>query len=146
SGKLLAKSDVGGYTQYGRGTFSWEPSDTEELPAVLFAHDAGIEALDPLSGVVRRHLSDVGAWQLRVSSDGAVLVANLPNLDVQRSELAFYGWAEGALVPALRLRLSERVDGVDLSADKTRLALSFYPSGSVELYDLKERALLVSER
>lgn len=145
SGKLLSSSEVKGYAQYGRGAFMWQPGPSAQ-PAVVFAHDGGIDAIDPPTGVVLRRLADESAWQLRGSEDGAVLGANLPNIDSQTSILVFYGWrADGSLVPALALRFAERVDGFDLSRDKSLLAVSYYPSDTVELLDLRSRKLLWSQ-
>jgi WD40 repeat protein len=142
SGKLLAKSEVTGYAQYGRGAFVWQPGVSAQ-PSVLFAHDGGIEALDPLTGAPLRRLSDESAWQLRSSDDGAILGANLPNIDSQTSILVLYAWRpDGSLVPALALRFAERVDGFDLSEDKALLAVSHYPSDTVALLDLRNRRLL----
>jgi hypothetical protein len=146
SGKLLGSSEVTGYAQFGRGTFMWQPGPWLE-PAVLFADEGGIKAIDPLSGVELRRLSEESAWQLRSSDDAAVLVANLPNIDTQTSILVLYAWRPNGLtlVPTMALRFSERVDGFDLSADKTLLVVSQYPSDTVELLDLKNRRLVWSQ-
>jgi WD40 repeat protein len=45
----------------------------------------------------------------------------------------------------MALRFAERVDGFDLSADKSLLAVSQYPSDTVQLLDLKNRRLVWSQ-
>jgi WD40 repeat protein len=141
SGRLLASNPVSGYAQYGRGEFVWQ-SGSGTPPPVLFAHAAGIDALDALTGRSARQLSPEGAWELRFSDDGAVLIANESNLDLQTSRLVCYAVSDAGLEPRLRLRFSERVDGFDLSPDNALLAVTYYPSNSVELFDLRQGRLL----
>ncbi|HEY6077988.1 MAG TPA: WD40 repeat domain-containing protein [Polyangiaceae bacterium] len=146
SGKLLSSSEVTGYSQFGRGTFMWQPGPWLQ-PSVIFANDGGIRAIDPPTGVTLSQLSEESAWQLRGSDNGAVLGANLPNIDNQSSILVFYAWRPDGktLVPALALRFAERVDGFDLSMDNTLLAVSLYPSDTVQLLDLRSRRLMWSQ-
>lgn len=143
--ELLFTAPIPAYEPYGRGDFLFWPRQTEnELPPITVSTSDSIAILDPASKETRSLFEGRGAWQMRWSDDGGVLMAALADIATQTSTLRFFQVCEGGacLEPILSLRFDERVDGFDLSPNGSRLAVSYYPSDSVEMLDLRDRRLL----
>lgn len=132
---------VEGYEKFGRGDFVFWPFG-EGQPSVVFAGERGLVLVD--TGTARTAmLSDQPAYALRWTDDHRVLGATLSVIPAQRSRIAFYGVEDArALEPLVVLDFAERVEEWDLDFAKRRLAVTYYPSNTVEVLDLADRRAL----
>ncbi len=151
-GQLRSRAVLDFIEEYGRGDvlFWRRPS---ELPLVVVGDPHGLSLRDATTGTERSRLATRGAWQLRFSANGEVLMADLPVIPdgagpgAQRSELAFYRpRPDDSVETELVLRFDERVDAFDLDGRHARLAVLYYPSGDAELIDLAERRVIWTAR
>jgi WD40 repeat protein len=148
SGKLLSSPVLRHIPQWGRADVLFWPRPVEPPLAVLADPD-GITLRDLATGAERVVLSTKGSWQIRFSENHEVLMAALPFIpergapSEQSSELVFYRVAaDDRLETELVLGFRERIDSFDLDAGHGRLAALFYPSGELEVYDLRVRRVL----
>ncbi len=143
--KLVFTSPIVGYAPYERGDFLfWPASFGDSPPSILVATKDAIALLDPSSGARQTLVQDRGAYHMKWSDDKKILMASLADIPGQTSTLEFFQASEKrrALETILSLTFDERVDGFDLSPDGRRLAVSYYPSDSVEMLDLRDGRLL----
>lgn len=134
-GQLVSRFPVPGFSQFGRGSFSFFPG--QGRPRVLAATDNGLDLYDALSGDLVAHLDDQPTWAVRWSIGRRVLLALSSDIGTQTSSLIlFEALAEGRLAPLAHAASDERIDGVDLSDDGQLLAVTTYPSNSLQLIDL----------
>lgn len=146
SGKLLSAPVLDFIEQWGRGDVLFWPRPADPLLAVVGA-PGGVTLRDTTTGAERALLSSRGSWQLRFSANGEVLMASLPFIpdhpappSAQRSELAFYRVVDNDRIETeLVLAFDERVDAFDLDSRHERLAVLLFPSGDLEVYDLRAR-------
>jgi WD40 repeat protein len=143
SGKLLSQPLLDFIEQWGRGDVLFWPRPGHEPPLAVVADPRGLSLRDTVTGAERSVLSSKGSWQIRFSANREVLMANLPFIPqggAQSSELSFYRLTpDDRLETELVLGFEERVDSFDLDATHGRLAVLFYPSGDLEVFDLRER-------
>jgi WD40 repeat protein len=140
-GALVSRFPVKGFTQFAGGSFAFYPGAGR--PRVLAANEQGIALYDGLSGEWLSTLCDQPTFQLRLVLEKRLLIANLSDLRTQSSRLAFFEvLPEPGLVELGQLESQERIDGYDLSDDGRLLAMSTYPSNSVQLLNLSTPSLL----
>lgn len=134
SGQLLSKAQVPGFKAWGRANFGIWPSSESTLGALIAeAGEGPTRLLDPSTGQEVRKLGADAAWDLRWAAQYAVLGAVHSAIPAQTSSLSFYA-PDASLVMQLSSR--ERIDDWALSADGRLLAVTYYPSNSVEVIDL----------
>lgn len=134
SGQLLSKAPVPGFKAWGRANFGLWPSDESTLGAlVIQAGEGATQLLDPTSGQTVRQLTEDPAWDLRWTAQREFLGAVQSAIPAQTSTLSFYS-PDATL--AMQLSSRERIDDWALSADGKLLAVTYYPSNSVEVIDL----------
>ena len=105
-------------------------------PQFLYAKEDGLVLSDALSPGKTAQLSDAWIRLMRWSSDRSTLVA-LPRADASSaSTLEFYERREQALHLLGKLHFTGRVDAWDLSRDNRLLAVAYYPSSRVQVFDL----------
>jgi hypothetical protein len=137
----IAKVAVEGYAQFGRGDFVFWPFGGGQ-PSVVFASERGLVLVD--TGTARTAmLSTEPADTLRWTDDHRVLGGTISTIPAQRSRIVFYGINDAhTLEPLVVLDFAERVEEWDLDRAKRRLAVTYYPSNTVEALDLADRKAL----
>ncbi|MCA9640105.1 MAG: hypothetical protein KC492_05395, partial [Myxococcales bacterium] len=139
TGALVSKAATPGFKPWGRDVFGLWPDAQSPLGAwVIFAGDHSLQLLDPKSGEVKREIAQSFAWDLRWTRNHEVLGATYARIPAQTSALSFFD-AKGSLL--LTLEGKERIEDWALSADGKLMAVTYYPSNSVELIDLEAGAV-----
>ncbi len=112
-------------------------------PLFLLGKSDGLWMMSAASGDTVSLLDGTRVTAMRWSPDRRILVAAASDISTQTSVLTFY-YRQGPrhLEKLGVVRFPERVDGWDLSRDNRLLAVTYYPSDTLELIDLhKEEAL-----
>ncbi|MGE0326888.1 MAG: WD40 repeat domain-containing protein [Polyangiaceae bacterium] len=139
NGRLLSKAPTPGFKPWGRDVFELWPSAESSLGAwVIFAGDHSLQLLDPSSGEVKKEIAQTVACELRWTRNHELLGAAYARIPAQTSALSFFD-QQGTLL--LTLESKERVEDWALSADGKLMAVTYYPSNSVELIDLEAGAV-----
>ena len=108
-------------------------------PRFIFGNEEGITLYDALTGEMVQRLSRTPCWEMRWSDDRTILMANLPRIPAQTSQLAFYEVAgPESLTLSRTYSFDKRMDGWDLACENRLLAATFYPSDDIRLYDLAQ--------
>ena len=136
--KLVGNWPVPGFTagNFERGTALPWTTDSEE-PLYLVGNSQGLNLFDALTGELVAELDPGSVWEMRWSPDGKVLVCVRSEIPAQTSEMTFFVLdGPRSLRKVKTVYFEERIDGWDLSDDNRYLALTFYPSDSLDLVDL----------
>jgi WD40 repeat protein len=140
---LESRRLLGNYPMYSAGTFDrgeamfWRGPGSE--PRFIFGNEEGITLYDALTGKMVQRLSQTPCWEMRWSDDRTILMANLPRIPAQTSQLAFYEVAgPESLTLSRTYSFDKRMDGWDLACGNRLLAATFYPSDDIRLYDLAQ--------
>ena len=106
-------------------------------PRFIFGSEDGIALYDALTGEMVRRLSRTPCWELRWSDDRSILMANLPCIPAQTSQLVFYEVAgPESLIMSRTYSFDKRMDGWDLACGNRLLAatLTVYTGASPRQY------------
>lgn len=146
SKKLLGNYSFGQQEFENAPVLPWIPAHGSAVgneDSFLLGSSGGLSLYAATTGLLRKQLSELPFDLLAWSPDAQVLVARVSNEDNGGSTLVFFQRTgpEG-LTQLGELDLAERVDAYDLSRDNRLLAVSYYPSGNVEIFDLREGATL----
>ncbi len=140
---LESRRLLGNYPMYPAGTFDrgqamfWRGPGSESR--FIFGNEDGIALYDARTGEMVRQLSRTPCWELRWSDDRSILMANLPRIPAQTSQLVFYEVAgPESLTLSRTYSFDNRMDGWDLACENRLLAATFYPSDDIRLYDLAQ--------
>lgn len=138
------KRRVGNYSVPGFSPGSFERGDVLFWPsmirgyAFLIGNTRGLNLYSTLTGEHLETLDDRQVWDMRWSPDGRYLVCNLSDIGTQTSRLTFFEIGpEGDLAEIRSVAMEERVDDWALSPDNTLMAVTYYPSDTLELVDLR---------
>ncbi len=140
--KLIGNYSVDGFVpgEFMRGSVTRWPGEANGGPAFLVGNTKGLALYSMLDGTKIKQLADHEVWDMRWSADGRHLICTLSDTNTQRSVLSFYERDGETITLVAQLGMPERVDGVVLSRDKTQMAITNYPSNTIELFDLKTGA------
>lgn len=147
SKKLVGNYPLG-QTQFdGTPVLPWIPahsSTVENEDSFLLGTKQGLSLHDATTGHLQKQLSAESFDLLSWSADGQILGARVRIKGNGGSDLVFFQRTGPDQISALgRLNFGERVDAWDLSRDNRLLALSYYPSKTVEVIDLHEDITLI---
>jgi len=140
--RLIGNFAVAGFASgtFERGAVVWWPvPGPDREPLFLVGNGAGLALHSALSGALVRTLDPRPFWDLGWSPDGRTLLATRADLTAQTSRLTvFTRDGDDRLVELADRPLPERLDGWALSRDNRLLAVSWYPSDTVELFDTQD--------
>jgi WD40 repeat protein len=139
SRRLLAKHDFGAQEFEPSSLLAWEPlpgSVTSGAPLFARSTEMGVLLHEAKSGAVFARLLEGAVGAMRLSPDREILMVQSPGAG-RGSLLAFFRReVPSALAPLGSLSFEERLDAWDLSRDNRLLAVAFYPSDDLAIYDL----------
>lgn len=134
--RLVATFAVPGFARFAGGAIAAFPG---ERPRIVAASKAGLFLVDARTGAVEARVSAEPFRHVRFSPDERVLVA-VQSFGIggpsQNSKLSFFERQGSELRLVRTMPFGERVDGVDLSRDHRLLAVTLYPSNSLQVLDL----------
>lgn len=146
TGKQKSSVEIPGAKQFQAAFFvPWAPTPDANLRGapdltLLFGSNAGLSVLDPTTAERLKQISNEPAWDLRWTREGSILGAINTDLSTQSSKLRFY---DQSLKVFFEVQGKERIDDWSLSADGKLLAVTYYPSDSVEVIDISSGKLLL---
>ncbi len=142
SKKLLGNYALGQAPFDGAAVLPWVPAHGSAVgneDSFLLGSSEGLRLHDATTGALQKTLSSQSLDRLMWSPDGQILVARVRIEGNAGSELVFFTRTGSAdLSPHGQFKLAERVDAWDLSRDNRLLAVSYYPSDDVEVFDLEQ--------
>ncbi len=146
SKKLLGNYSLGQKQFDATPVLPWVPAHGTAIgneDSFLIGSNQGLRLYDATTGILQKTLSAQWLDTLMWSADGQILMARIRIEGNRGSDLLFLertGPAE--LSPLGQLKFAERVDAWDLSRDNRLLAVSYYPSNDVEVFDLHKGTTL----
>ncbi|MDX2051645.1 MAG: hypothetical protein SFV15_04580 [Polyangiaceae bacterium] len=145
TGKLLARTVLPDVKTFeGFDAIFWPEECTpcgEKPPSILLGTHAGLRLIQAETGAVLEKLSPMPTEHLKLSNDRKLLVAASSQIPAQTSQLVIYRVAPQSprLTPVLLASFEERVDDWALSTSGKLLAVTYYPSDRLEVFDLERQ-------
>lgn len=134
--RLVATFAVPGFAKFEGGAIAAFPG---ERPRIVAASKAGLFLVDARTGAIEARFRSEPFRHVRFSPDGKVLVA-VRSFGIggpsQTSTVSFFERHDSELRLVRTMPFGERVDGVDLSRDNRLLAVTLYPSNTLQVLDL----------
>lgn len=140
SGQLLRKIPIPNFSQFDDASFT-VLKELPQQPQLLVTRPSGTSVLDLASARFEALEQAPGGDSILHFRRFGLYGVGARSISPQSGEL-FLKWVDGTL--AAHLRCDERPDDYSLTADGRYLAVQYFPSNRVELYDLKDQNLALS--
>ncbi|MBN2341618.1 MAG: hypothetical protein JXX29_02755 [Deltaproteobacteria bacterium] len=140
SKKLVGRYWVDGFSPdtFSAGEALFWPSTRDGLRFVV-GNDTGLAIYSALDGTLIERVNSYQVSQLRFSPDNRYLLCTRAHIDTQTTTLYVYARVEDSNTLAVVgvIESDERIEDLALSRDNQLLAITYYPSNTVALYDVQ---------